>query len=92
MNLNNGGKKPQRKNWTKEDPNTMDTSIGALTEKDKAALMKIGACFRCIKMGHLSQDCLDKNKTGQQQKNQIFKQGTCLNVSNPFHIYAFPMT
>ena len=46
MNLNRGGKKPQKKNWSKEDPNAMDISIGALTEKDKAALMKIGACFR----------------------------------------------
>ena len=40
----------------------MDTSIGALTEEMKSALMKIGACFRCRKTGHLSRDCPDKNK------------------------------
>ena len=45
----------------------MDTSIGALTEKEKAALMKIGAWFRCKKTGHLSRDCPDKNQKGGQQ-------------------------
>ena len=45
MNMDNQGKKPQRKNWNEKDPNAMDTSIGALTEKEKTALMKIGACF-----------------------------------------------
>ena len=44
----------------------MDTTIGALTEEMKAALMKIGACFRCRKTGHLSRDCPDKNKAGTQ--------------------------
>ena len=41
---------------------SMDTSIGALMEKEKTALMKIGACFRCKKTGHLSRDCPDKNQ------------------------------
>ena len=43
MNLDNRGNKPQRKNREEKDPNAMDTSIGALTEKEKTALMKIGA-------------------------------------------------
>ena len=62
---------PKKKAWFNQnqtkDPNAMDTTIGALTEEMKAALMKIGTCFRCRKMGHLSQDCPDKNKTGTQQ-------------------------
>ena len=66
MNLDNRGKKPQRKN-DERDPNAMDTLIGALTEKEKTALMKIGACFRCKKMGHLSRDCPDKKSFGGQQ-------------------------
>ena len=45
----------------------MDTSIGALMEKERTALMKIGACFRCKKTGHLSRDCPDKKNTGGQQ-------------------------
>ena len=57
---------PKKKNWFNQnqnkDPNAMDTSIGALTEEMKTALMKIGACFRCRKTGHLSRDCPDKNK------------------------------
>ena len=75
MNLDNRGKKPQRKNGEEKDPNTMDTSIGALTEKEKTALMKIGACFRCKKTGHLSRDCPDKNKNngGQQAQVQVPK-------------------
>ena len=67
MNLDNRGKKPQKKNEDR-DPNAMDTSIGALTEKEKTALMKIGACFRCKKTGHLSRECPEKNKNyGAQQ-------------------------
>ena len=71
MNLDNRGKKPQKKNEEK-DPNAMDTSIGALSEKEKTALMKIRACFRCKKTGHLSRDCPDKNKNngGQQAQTQ----------------------
>ena len=77
MNLDNRGKKPQRKN-DKRDPNAMDTSIGALTEKEKTALMKIGACFRCKKTGHLSRDCLEKNKNNgaQQPQAQTLKKFT----------------
>ena len=77
MNLDNRGKKPQRRNDEK-DPNAMDTLIGALTEKERTALMKIGACFRCKKTGHLSRDCPDKNKTygGQQVQTQAPKKFT----------------
>ena len=49
----------------------MDTTIGALTEDMKAALMKIGACFQCRKTGHLSRDCPDKNKTTQNALAQV---------------------
>ena len=70
MNLDSRGKKPQRKNEEK-DPNAMDTSIGALSEKEKTALMKIGACFRCKKTGHLSRDFPEKKKNnGVQQQAQ----------------------
>ena len=48
----------------------MDTSIGALTEKERTALMKIGASFRCKKTGHLSRDCLDRKNSGQQAQTQ----------------------
>ena len=78
MNLDNRGNKPQRKNREEKDPNAMDTSIGALREKEKTALMKIGACFRCKKTGHLSRDCPDKNKNngGQQVQAQAPKKFT----------------
>ena len=77
-------KKNTGKNWFNQnqnqnkDPNAMDiraaTSngtalIGALTEEMQAALMKIGTCFRCRKMGHMSRDCPLKNQ-GQQQQQQ----------------------
>ena len=70
MNLDSRGKKPQKKNEEK-DPNAMDTSIGALTEKEKTALMKIRACFRCNKTGHLSRDCPEKNKNNGVQQPQV---------------------
>ena len=40
--------------------------------------MKIGACFRCKKTGHLSRDCPDKNKTsgGPQAQAQMPKKFT----------------
>ena len=69
MNLDSRGKKPQKKNEEK-DPNAMDTSIGALSEKEKTALMKIGACFRCKKTGHLLRDCPEKNKNNGAQQPQ----------------------
>ena len=73
MNMDNWGKKPQRKNWNEKDPNAMDTSIGALMEKKKTALMKIGACFWCKKTGHLSRDCPDKNQASGGQQVQAPK-------------------
>ena len=42
--------------------------IGALTEEMRTALMRIGACFRCRKTGHMSRNCLEKNRNyGAQQ-------------------------
>lgn len=77
-----GERKPQR-NGGDKDPNVMDTSIGALTEKDKVALMKIGACFRCRKTGHLSRDCPDKNKN-----TQMTVQGQAPKKSTPKDIHG----
>ena len=69
-------------NQTQKDPNTMDIGstttkaatsngtalIGALTQEMRTALMKIGACFRCRKTGHMSRNCLDRNRSyGAQQ-------------------------
>ena len=44
--------------------------IGALMEEMRAALMKIGACFRCRKTGHMSRDCPLKNQGSQQTQTQ----------------------
>ena len=38
----------------------MDVDAMSIEERNK--LMKKGACFRCKKPGHLSKDCLTKNK------------------------------
>ena len=46
----------------------MDTSIGAMTEKERTTLMKLGACFRCKKRGHLSKDCPDKYEGKKEEK------------------------
>ena len=73
--------KNTRRTWQNQnqnkDPNAMDigattngTTIGALTEEMHATLMKIGACFRCRKTGHLSCDCPLKNQGQQQQQQQ----------------------
>ena len=76
----NTGKSWFNQNQNKEkDPNAMDIGaatsngtalIGALMEEMWAALMKIGACFRCRKMGHMSKDCPLKNQGQQQQQTQ----------------------
>ena len=79
-------------NQTQKDPNAMDIGvtttitgaatsngtalIGALTEEMRAALMKIGACFRCRKTGHMSRDCPLKNQGSQQQQTQQTKMYT----------------
>ena len=59
------------KRWmfTQKDPNAMDVDAMSIEERNK--LMKKGACFRCKKTGHLSKDCLTKNKmTGTTQEVQ----------------------
>ena len=61
------GRKAFKPNKEK-DPNAMDTSIGAMTEKERTALMKLGACFRCKKRGHLSKDCPDKYEGKKEEK------------------------
>ena len=37
--------------------------VDAMSIEERNELMKKGACFRCKKPGHLSKDCLTKNKT-----------------------------
>ena len=58
-------KKPDNngKKWmfTRKDPNAID--VDAMSIKERNELMEKGACFRCKKPGHLSKDCLSKNKT-----------------------------
>ena len=66
-------KKPDNngKRWmfTQKDPNAMD--IDAMSIEEQNELMKKGACFRCKKTGHLSKDCLTRNKvTGTTQEVQ----------------------
>ena len=84
MKMNENTKKTQGVPWKRNnmaDPNAMDTTvgtattsgtafIGALTEEMRAALMKIGACFRCRKTGHLSRDCPQKNQGYQAPQQQ----------------------
>ena len=75
---------PKKKPWFNQnqnqnkDPNAMDIGaamttrtafIRALNEEMRAALMRIGTCFRCRKTGHLSHDFPLKNH-GQQQQTQ----------------------
>ena len=70
MNLHSPKKNFGNRNWfngnqtQNKDPNVMDIGamtattgtafIEALTEEMCMVLMKIGACFRCRKTGHLS--------------------------------------
>ena len=71
-------------NQQQKDPNAMDIGatttsteavtsngtalIGALSEEMRTTLMKIGACFRCRKTGHMSRNCPDRNRNyGAQQ-------------------------
>ena len=47
----------------------MDVDVMSMEERND--LMKKGVCFRCKKPGHLSKDCLTKNRTGTTwQENQ----------------------
>ena len=46
--------------FTQKNPNAMDVDAMSIEERNK--LIKKGACFRCKKPGHLSKDCLTKNK------------------------------
>ena len=44
----------------------MDVDI--LTAEEWTDLMKKGACFRCKAQGHLSRDCLNKEKKEEKKK------------------------
>src|SRR5882672_1335350 len=41
----------------------MDVDFTQLSLDKKEQLMKSGSCFRCEKQGHLSRNCLFKNKS-----------------------------
>ena len=42
---------------TPRDPNAMD--IRKLTTDERTRLMKMGACFRCQKAGHMAKQCME---------------------------------
>ena len=44
--------------------------IDILTAKERAELMRKGACFRCKAQGHLSRDCLSKGKKAEPKKEE----------------------
>ena len=52
----------------RRDPNAMDVDV--LTTKERAELMKKGACFRCRAQGHLSRDCPNKGKKIEPNKEE----------------------
>ena len=52
----------------RRDLNAMDIDI--LTAKERAELMRKGACFRCKAQGHLSRDCLSKGKKAEPKKEE----------------------
>lgn len=56
--------KPTAKNL----PNTMD-NINAMSQQERADLMKNGACFNCKKRGHRARDCPpEENSSGTPEK------------------------
>ena len=60
---------PQKFNFQpRRDPNAMD--IDVLTVEERASLIKKGACFRCREQGHLSRDCLNKEKKTEPKKEE----------------------
>jgi hypothetical protein len=70
------GKKIETNNWrsrgnfgNQRDPNAMD--IGKLTPEERTRLMKLGACFKCRKPGHMSNKCPDRDQS--QVPNQSWK-------------------
>ena len=52
----------------------MDVDI--LMVKERASLMKEGACFRCREQGHLSRDCLNEEKKTEPKKKEKKKAWT----------------
>jgi len=52
----------------RKDPNAMD--VDSMTTEERTSLMKIGACFKCKKVGHLSRDCPDPNPKKEEKKKE----------------------
>ena len=42
--------------------------VDVLTAEERSDLMRKGACFRCKAQGHLSRDCLNKEKKVELKK------------------------
>ena len=95
-------------NQTQKDPNAMDIGamttitgavtsngtelISALMEEMRAALMKIGTCFRCRKMGHMSRDCPLRNQNQQNQQQTQQTQQTKMYTPKDVHMNIRSMT
>ena len=47
--------------------------VDVLTVEERNVLMKIGACFKCRKPGHMSRDCPTKNQTRKEETKKVFK-------------------
>ena len=58
----------------RRDPNAMDVDV--LMAEERSDLMKKGACFRCKAQGHLSRDCLNKEKKTDPKKEEKKKAWT----------------
>ena len=53
--------------WRKEtNGQTNGAALSTLTENQRKEMMKIGACFKCRKTGHLSKECPTR-KEGHKQ-------------------------
>ena len=71
QNQKNSGKKflfPKKE----RDPNAMD--VDTMTTDERTQLMKKGACFRCKKVGHLSNDCPEKNSAQKKTGKDVYAQ------------------
>ena len=44
--------------------------VDVLTAEERSDLMRKGACFRCKEQGHLSRDCLNKEKKYKPKKDE----------------------
>ena len=72
QNQNQSSYTPRRYNFsTPKDPNAMD--VDALTIEERNNLMKIGACFKCRKPGHLARECPTKIIRKKEEPKKTFK-------------------